>query len=115
MPVEIALRGSQTLHLEEARKLATTCAQKALTVARTDKRFIEYMKEMGGNPHWNDSATEILPRHICLRLSFWDENVDRVPSEYIAEIRLINETLSYYSSDEGQRLVLVHEESLGCK
>jgi hypothetical protein len=110
LPIEIALRGAQTLHLKEARKLATDCAQGALTMARTDKRFIEYMKERGNNPHWNDPATEALPHHISLRLSFWDENVDRVSSEYIAEIRLINETFFYYSADEGQRLMLVHEE-----
>jgi len=80
------LIGPQTLRLKEAQMLATTCVKEA--VAATN------------NP-------------VCFQISFWDEYLDRVPPEYIAKIECINETLRYYTSDEGQRLALLYEEVLG--
>ena len=48
---------------------------------------------------------------LAFRISFWDENVDRQPSPYISEIRLLDGRFSYFTSDDLQRLVLVREES----
>ena len=110
-PVQFALRGSQTLHLEEARNLGITCLKEALNFARTDRGYTKYMKERGADPFWKDPATVAEPRHIAFRISFWDECVDRVPSPYIAEIHVFGGKFTYFTSDEYQRLVLVHEET----
>ena len=51
-------------------------------------------------------------KDIVLRFSFWDENIDRQPEPYIAEIRLENEKILYFTADENQFLKLVQEESV---
>jgi hypothetical protein len=37
--------------------------------------------------------------------------VNRIAEPYIAEIRVIGDSFKYYTADEGQRLVLIYEES----
>ena len=108
---DFALRGQQTLSLNVAKNLAALCAQQSLQCAQTDKRCTEFMYERGHDPRYRDAATIAEPRHIAFRISFWDENVDRVPEPYIAEIRVIGENFQYFTADEGQRLQLVHEET----
>ena len=49
---------------------------------------------------------------IAFRINFWDENIDRPVAPYIAEIRLLDDKLSYFTADENQRLVLVFEETV---
>jgi len=110
-PFEFALRGLQTLNLEQARNLGVTCLKEALNFARTDRRYTKYMKERGADSFWKDPATVAEPRHIGFRISFWDECVDRVPSPYIAEIHVFGGNFKYFTADDHQRLVLVHEET----
>ena len=45
------------------------------------------------------------------KLTFWDENLDRSPSPYIAEIRMLKEKIFYYTADENQNLIQIFEEN----
>jgi hypothetical protein len=110
-PFEFALRGSQCLKLDEARVIAAKCFYEVWQSVKQDTRCIEYLKRRNLLPHFKDMATSPEPRHIAFRISFWDENVDRQPEPYIAEIRFLGGTFKYFTADEGQRLVLVHEET----
>ena len=57
------------------------------------------------------STCDFVPEQLAYRISFWDENIDRPVAPYIAEIRLLDGKLSYFTADENQQLVLVFEES----
>ena len=109
-PIEFAMRGSQELNLEQARLLASKCAKSIFEFARTNKQVSTWMKERSQNPKLKDPEAVFQPRHQAFRISFWDENIDRVPPGYIAEIRVEGESFKYYTSDDYQRLQLVHEE-----
>jgi len=109
--IEFPFRGAQTVSLEQARVLAATCGKEMLEYGQKDKRIIELMKKRSQIPQWKDPSIELLPRHISFRISFWDENVDRVAQPHIAEIRVLAGKFTYYTADEGQRLVPVYSES----
>lgn len=105
------LRGNQCIDLDMARRLAGLCSKDLLNFVRTDRACLDHMKERSTWKHIKDPSTFPELRHTAFRISFWDENVDRQPAPYIAEIRVIGEKFSYFTSDENQRLVLVHEET----
>jgi hypothetical protein len=104
----IAMVGTQRISLKEARNIAATFGRDALRFMKEDEKCIEYFKE-----ETKEKATEIKPSpdYIGLRISFWDENIDRVVQPYIAEIRYVDGVFKYYTADELQRLVLVYEET----
>ncbi len=110
-PYEVVLRGMQNVDLQAARKLAASCSNGFFDLIRTNKDTIAYVKKRKA---WTG---ELFPRdfpepcHIAYRIGFWDEYVDRVCSPNIAEIRVAGESFKYYTADEGQRLVLVYEET----
>ena len=106
-----ALRGSQTLSLDEARKLAATCSKELLQYARTDPDAIAFMKQRSTERVVKDAATVAEPRHCAFRISFWNEDIDRIPAPAIAEIRVIGESFQYFTADKDQRLVLALEET----
>lgn len=110
-PFGFALRGSQRLSLDEARQLAATCSKELMAYAKNDPPLIEYMKKRGANPLFEDPATVAEPRHCAFRISFWDEDIDRVQAPAIAEIRINGESFQYFTADEHQRLVLTLEET----
>ena len=105
------LCGGQCINLKEARKLAATCSKELLEFVRNDTECRTYLKRRSTWIGSKDPSTFPEPRHTAFRISFWDENVDRQPAPYIDEIRVIGENFKYFTSDEGQRLVLVHEET----
>jgi hypothetical protein len=72
---------------------------------------IEYIRERKTWIKEKFSGDVPLRDHVGLRMSFWDECVNRVSEPFIAEIRVIGESFKYYTADEGQRLVLVYEET----
>jgi hypothetical protein len=110
-PFEIALRGNQQLKLDEARTLIATCSKEFLAFIRSKKEQVEYVKRRKTWPNESFYGDFPEPNHFAIRISFWDEYVNRVPEPYIAEIRVAGESFKYYTADEGQRLVLVYEES----
>jgi hypothetical protein len=112
VPFGFALRGSQKIDLAEAKKLAEKCFCETMRFVRSDQATLDYMKKRSTWKNHHDPSTIPETRHLEFRISFWDENIDRQPSPYIAEIRVIAGKCKYFTADEGQRLVLVHEELL---
>ena len=108
---DLVLCGGQCITLEEAKKLAATCSKELLEFVRKDQECLAYLKDRSTWVGSKDSSTFPEPRHTAFRISFWDENIDRQPAPFIAEIRVIGDTFKYFTADEGQRLVLVHEET----
>ena len=110
---DFAMWGSQRLNLEEARALSARCCKALLEFARTNQVYKEYIKRSSTDKYAKyakyPSATPI-PEQFAFRISFWDENIDRQPQPYIAEIRLLDGTLSYFTANENQQLVLTFEE-----
>ena len=110
-PFDFALRGDRPIDLDQARKMAADCYHQFLVLVKNDPCFQDYLKERSTWVCQKDTATYPEPRHLGVRISFWDENIDRQPPPSIAEIRIIGDHCKYFTSDEGQRLVLVHEET----
>ena len=110
-PFEMVFWAKDRLSKDAARNLAAKCSIEFLNFVQNDKRTLEYMDERSKNSFMHDNA--ILPevRHIGFRISFWDENIDRQPAPYIAEIRVVGDKFKYFTSDENQRLVLAYEET----
>ena len=111
-PFESALMGSQRLSLDASRTLAATYARDLLDFVQKNSEVLSLMKIRATKRNsLNDTSVIPEPRHLSFRISFWDENVDRQPAPYIAEIHLMDKKFSYFTSDDLQRLVLVREES----
>ena len=110
-PFNMILWGTSQLTKDSARKLAAECAGEFLQFVQNDKRTLCYMVEISKNTHINNDATFPEACHLGFRISFWDENIDRQPEPYISEIRLFEGKFKYFTVDDGQRLVLVHEET----
>jgi hypothetical protein len=108
-PFQVGFWGHQRLSVEEARALMAKCASEFFHFTQTNKDTIDYMKLYMKE---RAPATPEM-KLIALRMSFWDDNIDRQPEPYIAEIRLENEKVSYFTADENQFLKLVLEEPLG--
>ena len=111
-PFQMALWGHHCLKLNEARHLTTEIAGQFLQFVKTDPKCLERIQ------FWHKDLlsgidTDIPDeRHISLRLSFWDKNIDRQPEPYIAEVRLSKQKVIYYTADENQVLKIVLEEPL---
>jgi hypothetical protein len=110
-PFNMILWGTSRLMKDAARKLAVECSKEFLKFVQNDKRTLDYMVERSTSKYSHDEATFPEVRHIGLRISFWDENIDRQPEPYIAEIRLYDGKFKYFTADDGQRLVLAYEET----
>ncbi len=108
---DFALRGDTGKTLDQARKLAASCSIELLEFVRKNQICLDYLKDRSTWKCTKDRTSFPEPRHLAFRISFWDENVDRQPAPYIAEIRLIDEKFKYFIADAGQRLVLVYEET----
>ena len=111
-PVEFALRGSQQFSLEESRKLASTCLQHMLTYIQNSQLHKERIKKWWSSPSCCHVSSEPASDQIAFRINFWDENIDRPVAPHIAEIRLLDDKLSYFTADENQCLILVFEETV---
>ncbi len=105
------LCGNKRLTLQEARTLGARCAQEMFEFISTDpnclKRVIEstlWLREKYRSP-------APIPENIAFRISFWDENIDRQPQPYIAEIRCLDGKLEYFTADENQFISQVFEET----
>lgn len=108
-PFSFGFRGSQRLSIEEARKVAMECLREILTFARTNKDIHDQLRSLMDVKD-TDSIPCPQPNHVILRLSFWDEDVNRVEKPYIAEIRVSESVIKYFVADEFQRLELLREE-----
>jgi hypothetical protein len=110
-PFEIAFWGHHSLSLTDARKLTARLSSRFLQFVRTNSEAMKRLrawKEDHPNTAIADVAT---PSNIALRLSFWDDSIDRQPEPYIAEVRLRDGKVTYYTADEKQFLKQVFEES----
>jgi hypothetical protein len=110
-PFEFILYGIKRLQKDEARALGAKCARDFLKFVQNDQKTLEYMEKRSKNPRMKDTATFPDPKHIAFRISLWDENIDRQPEPYIADILFCDGKFRYFTSDEGQRLMLAFEES----
>jgi hypothetical protein len=104
-----ALMGNQQILLDEARKIGAMCAKQFFEYAMSRPEAVKLIVE--GNKNRPKSLLHPEAGDFDFRISFWDENIDRQEQPYIAEIRFYGNTFKYFTSDEGQRLVLVYEES----
>ena len=109
---DFVLRGEQPLDLDQSRKLVSLCFNETLKFIRNDQDCLDYMKRRSNWSNLKDPATVPEPRHIAFRISFWDENIDRQPEPYIAEIRVVGDNCKYFTANEKQQLVLAFEETL---
>jgi hypothetical protein len=109
-PFDFVLRGSQTLNLEQAKSLAARCNKELLSFAQTNQLYKDYIKERSTWKNEKHPSPTPIPEQFAYRISFWDENIDRPVAPYIAEIRLLDGTLSYFTADENQQLILAFEE-----
>ena len=111
-PVEFALHGSQQLNLKESQHLATTCLRHMLSYIKSNQSYKEILEAQAPYRKNSCNFSEPASNQIAFRINFWDENIDRPVAPYIAEIRLLDDKLSYFTADENQRLVLVFEETV---
>jgi hypothetical protein len=99
--------GTQKISLQEARLLAAACSKDSIQFLKTNQSCIKFISELGTERNFDTNPV----LYLSFRLSFWDENIDRIAQPFIAEIRFIDGVISYYTADEGQFLVLVHQET----
>ena len=74
--------------------------------------YEEFLKNWTSSPHCHHVSSTPSSDQIAFRINFCDENIDRPVAPYIAEIRLLDDKLSYFTADENQCLVLVFEETV---
>jgi hypothetical protein len=110
-PLGYVFCGHQKLSLDDARKLAGDCSRYILQRFQKSKEISAFLQDRNTYSKTDHNGLIAESRHVSFRLSFWDEDINRREAPYIAEVRLLGNSLRYYTSDEGQRLVLVHEES----
>ena len=108
LPLQIGFWGHQCFDVQNARHLIVQCATEFLRLTETNTDILNYINRNSKD----DIQTIPKMKDIVLRFSFWDENIDRQPEPYIAEIRLENEKILYFTADENQFLKLVQEESV---
>ncbi len=106
-----ALVGRQLKNFDDARKLASICAKDSFDFIRKEKGCLEQIAFQSSLDFPIHPSSTPVPEHIAFRISFWDENIDRPVQPYIAEIRYFDGVFKYYTADEVQKLVLVHEET----
>ncbi len=108
---EAVLCGFERLSLQEARTLGARCSQEMFDFIRKDPSCLECIKELSTKPYEKNHSPTPIPEHIAFRISFWDENIDRQPQPYIAEIRCLDGKLTYFTADENQFISQVFEET----
>lgn len=96
----MAFMSNRPLILEEAKVVSQTLVDNFLTWLRKNPSVSRYK---------NFSQVEIT--EIGLKISFWDKEMARLPSPYIAEILFTDNTFFYYQKDcETQELRLILKE-----
>ena len=110
-PFDFLLMGHQKLSLIEAHQLGASCFRECFNYVKEDKESLQFLKNRCSWGFRIYPSPTPVPEHIAFRISFWDENIDRPVQPYIAEIRYFDGVFKYYTADEVQKLVLVHEET----
>jgi hypothetical protein len=110
-PFDFLLMGYQQLTLNEAKQIGSRCCKECLHFISSDKDCCTFLREQSTKKYAIHPSPTAIPEHIAFRISFWDENIDRPIQPYIAEIRCFDGVFKYYTADEVQKLVLVHEET----
>lgn len=106
------LIGTQKVLLDEARVLASNEAKNIFSKFNKSKIISARLKEH--NKVFEKYSKPLSMLHLLtFRIAFWDEDINRQEAPYIAEIRFVRGVFKYFTADEGQRLVLVHEETYG--
>ena len=105
------LAGTHKLSLADARKLAADCATQFLQSIQNSDKAKAYAAKVDKTFRRTRPDGTFSSKDFIFRLSFWDENIDRRENPYIAEIRFFDNTFQYFTSDEGQRLVPVFQET----
>jgi hypothetical protein len=100
--------GKKNLNLDQAKKLAKQCFHDFFDFEQRDRDCLEFIKLKRA------TRPRVVPLtgQLGLRISFWDDYLDRVVSPNIAEIRYLDGKFTFYTADEHQVLKLVHEETI---
>jgi hypothetical protein len=106
----ISYSSRKKLKLDEARKLG-------VSIVKEFYSMIQSLPETAKLAAWikrSQTKATYTPTidNICVKIGFWDGNVDRMMPPYIAEVFFFKGSFSYYQADPStQTRVLVHQES----
>ena len=109
--LNFSLSGTQRLTLADAKLFASKWVQYTTDYSQSSQLYKEHLRLRHEQMPRECPSPDPTPQQIAFRISFWDENLDRPVAPFIAEIRLLDEKLSYFTADDNQCLVLKFEES----
>ena len=100
------------LSIDEIRKLVMQLKDRHLSFYIREKwipNHVNIQRRKG-----NESLDEAInaQKYISMRISFWDQYIDRIRPPHIAEVHMYGTKVRYYTADDLQRLQLVLEEDM---
>lgn len=109
-PYSMSFASGKQLNSCEARKLAISLVQdfvRVLQSSRGSQELEEWAKRSRSKADYS-----IQTKNVCIKIGFWDKDMNRMMPPHIAELFFFNDTLYYYHADpKTQKRVLVLEES----
>jgi hypothetical protein len=108
---DISLMSRSILQIDEIRPIITNMIQDFTTKVYQDPLFQRGLDEM--HAFYSDGSydPELSPKRIGLRISFWDENMDRPSPPYVSLIKVLEGRIEYYQANEDQILKTPYVET----
>lgn len=89
-----ALMDSRKLTIEQARPIMVNMAQSFLQLLNQNKCFKIYLRN--DKPKRMDPDKDPLYPLIAIKVAFWDQDVNRPPQPYVADMRFEDGKITYY-------------------
>ena len=104
------LHGSDTVTLEEGRKLATALNQQFWHHIQNSSYVEADRVDTQKNSPWRVKPLTL--QQVGIRIDYWDKDVNRPKHPYLAQILFVDSKFHYFEADpQTQELKLVFEES----
>ena len=86
--------------VEEGRKLITSMLEKMLSLAKSEPLFQERLHDSAKHsPNWDIYKKPLGLIHFGFKIDFWNDDVEHYPPPYLAQIKVADEVIHYYSID----------------
>jgi hypothetical protein len=93
----ISFASHERLNLDQARELVKNLTQEIWHHYKINKEYATHQKDVYARK--STKSPDIIPSLVGFKISFWDENIDRILPPHIAEIKTYEGHVYYYFAD----------------
>lgn len=94
----VSYMSNQTLTTDQVRPIITDMAKEVYHLVTTDPKFLNE-ENLLHEEYDEPLVSQIFPDRIGIKITFWDQNMDRMKQPAIAQVIFNDKTITYFFAD----------------